>query len=215
MRSLKALGFIERLVYEVVLSTYSKGKKPNAAPMGMSVDEKQRIIFKPFRSSLTHRNLRESRCGVANITSRPNIFFRTAFKEANPEGKIPDDWFDEAKVVAAPRLRFADGYIEFVVEEVEEDEDRGKFTCEARLVESGMAVAQPYCRGVFAAVESIIHCTRIREFLAQGKFDEAENLIRLVRNYGELAGRVSPESEYTEIIGWLLNQIEGWRKTYG
>src|SRR4030042_727868 len=61
---------------------------------------------------LTYKNLQRKRCAVINVTSNAELFFRTAFKEANNDGEMPLEWFEKAETVDAPRLRMADAFIE-------------------------------------------------------------------------------------------------------
>lgn len=207
------LGLTENHIYEVVLSTYGREGRPHAAPMGMTFRQPREIIIRPFKTSLTYNNLCESRCGVVNITSDPELFYRTAFKETLPSGESPQEWFETAKKVKAPRLKLAPYHIEFVVKWIgEESRERAIISCEVKGFKGEKIFSRPYCRAAFASIECIIHATRIKEYLSRGWVETAEELIRLVNNYRSLCERVAPHSKYTKIVDELLAFIEIWRQ---
>ncbi|MBS7627147.1 DUF447 family protein [Candidatus Bathyarchaeota archaeon] len=101
------IGFLKRTIIEAVISTYNVEGQPNAAPMGVKTEDMQRIIIKPYTSSLTYKNLKLKKCAVINLTSNPELYYRTSFKEASSDNRIPLEWFERAEVVDAPRLRMA------------------------------------------------------------------------------------------------------------
>jgi len=106
--SLDDLGFLKGSIGETIVSTYSSDGQPNAAPMGVVIEGHERLLIRPYVSSLTYRNLQAKRCAVVNVTSNPEMFYLTAFKEANPDGKLSPELFEKAETVDAPRLRAAD-----------------------------------------------------------------------------------------------------------
>ncbi|MFQ5710670.1 MAG: DUF447 domain-containing protein [Candidatus Geothermarchaeales archaeon] len=213
---LNRLGLLEGHIYETVVSTYRDDGEPHAAPMGIVLGEPGELIIRPFKTTLTCANLLRSRCGVANVTSDPEIFYRTAFKEANPGGRVPPEWFEAAEEVEAPRLKSADAHIAFVVTQVEEESgDRARVTCKIMGVEMERVFPRPYCRGVFATIECIIHATRIREYLSRGWVEDAEELLRLMSHYRSLCERVAPNSRYTSILSELDEYIKAWKQSGG
>jgi hypothetical protein len=62
--------------------------------------------------------------------------------------------------------------------------------------------AKPYCRSSFAAIESIIHATRLSKF--SKNISERKKLVSLIRYYGELVNRISPNSNEAKIIRGIL-----------
>lgn len=201
-------------IYEVILSTFTEDGRPTAAPMGITFADDESLIVRPFKTSLTFQNLKAKRCGVANITSDPDLFYAAAFKWMEKNREILQDRFERARSVDAPRIKVADGYVEFVVERaVDESEDRGRFICPIRMVEVTTSLVKPYCRSTFATIECVIHATRVREYLSRGWTDRADRLTKLIEYYGDLVGRVSPGSEYDQIIRELLAYVRGlWHK---
>ena len=147
MTTLADLGFSKETIAETIVSTYSADGQPNAAPMGATTDSLQRLILRIYTSSLTYKNLQSQRCAVINVTSDPEIFYRTAFKEANPKGRLPQEWFEKAETVDAPILRTADAHIEVTVEDVTPlDAEKAEVTCEVKLVQASPVLPQAYCR---------------------------------------------------------------------
>jgi hypothetical protein len=135
MTDIADLGFSRGVIVETVVSTYGSGGHPNAAPMGAMMEQAQRLVFRIYTSSLTYKNFQAKRCAVVNLTSDPEVFYRTAFKEANPQGRMPTGWFEKAETVEAPRLRAADAHIEVtVVEAARLDAEKAEVTCEVKLV---------------------------------------------------------------------------------
>jgi hypothetical protein len=213
--SLTGLGFRRNQIYEAVISTLGTGGKPNAAPMGIITRPPRTIILRPFKTSLTYHNLKTMGCGVANITLDPEVFFKTAFKRTYLGERIPVTWFTRSKISNAPALKCADLKIAFRVTSVEDfAANRANFICKVQDINIRRVLPRAYCRGDFAAIECVIHATRVREFLARGQDRKAAELMRLIRYYAKLAKRVSPDSKNTWIIGKLLSYTGRWRSEH-
>jgi len=182
--------------------------------MGVSLEPGKRVVVRPYTSSLTYANLLRARCGVVNLTNDPELFYRMAFKDANPGGVVPPEWFEKADIVEAPRLRMAEAYAELVVEEMGVEGRRASVVCRPVATRVVCPVLRPYCRGAFAAIEATIHATRLREFMARGIAGRASELERMIAYYGDLARRVSPSSPYTRIIEELSARVGLWREEF-
>jgi hypothetical protein len=215
MTSLTDLGFSKRAIAETVVSTYSADGQPNAAPMGVTMENSQRMTFRIYTSALTYRNLQAKRCAVVNVTSDPEVFYRTAFKEANPNGKLPLDWFGKAETVDAPSLRGTEGHIEVAVADtVPFDAERAKVSCDVKRISASAVLPKGYCRAVFATIEAIVHATRVKVFLThrdEKKREQALKLIETIKGYRELVDRVAPNSRSAEIMADLTQRAEQWR----
>jgi hypothetical protein len=216
MTKLTDLGFSKETIAETIVSTYNMDGKPNAAPMGATMDTPQRLVIRIYTSSLTYKNLQSKRCAVVNLTSDPEIFYQTAFKEANPKGKMPQEWFEKAETVDAPRLRTADAHIEVTVAEVKPLEaEKAEATLEVKLVQAPTVLPQAYCRASFATIEAIIHATRVKHFLMHGyreKQEQALKLLERIRECHNVVNRVAPRSRYSEIIEDLNQRVDSWRR---
>ncbi|MGQ9468291.1 MAG: DUF447 domain-containing protein [Nitrososphaerales archaeon] len=210
VNSLSDLGFIKNCIFEVIVSTYGINHMPNAAPMGVMTDDMQRLLIRPYTTSQTYRNILLQKCAVINITSEPIIYYKTAFKDANPDKRIPIDWFEKADLIDAPKLKNADACIEVKVVKIENKKrDRAKILCEVvNIAPIKNITPKAYCRANFALIESIIHATRIKVFLSKDEKEKAEELIKLIKYYDALVERVAPSSVYSDIIKEILKRTE-------
>ena len=111
MATLSDLGFLKGIFAETIVSTYNADDTPNAAPIGILMENEQTVTMNIFNSSSTNHNLKANNFAIINLTNNIDVFYKTTFKEANPNGKLPPDWFDRAKIVNAPKLRFANATI--------------------------------------------------------------------------------------------------------
>lgn len=214
MISLDDLGFLKGSIGETIVSTYNVDGQPNAAPMGVVVESNERLRIRPYRSSLTYKNLQTTRCAVVNITSNPELFYLTAFKEANPDGKLSPDLFEKAETVDAPRLRAADAIVEVLVAETGSfGAKRTEFLCNVQLVKASKALPKVYCRAQFATIEAIIHATRIKQFLRgdEQEQERAIKLLELVSVCKDVVNRTASNSRYSEIMADLTQRIDLWR----
>jgi hypothetical protein len=205
---LAALGFSEKVIVETIVSTYDIDGRPNAAPMGVEAQDMQHVFVRPYLPSSTYRNLHLKKCAVINITSNPELYYRTAFKD-NFEGGVPLEWFEKAEFVDAPRLAMADGFIEVSVEE-ERDLDGGRceVLCKVRSIIAPEKPPMAYCRAVFATIEAIIHATRLAPLMASGREEEAHRLVKLIEHYRGIVDRVAPGSRYSEIMDNLMRMAD-------
>lgn len=212
MINLTNLGFSKGAIMETIVSTYSRDGQPNAAPMGVKIDDTQHIVIRPYISSLTYKNLQSKRCAVINVTSNPELYYLTTFKEANPDGEIPLEWFRKAETIDAPRLWMADATVEVSVKEIKSlSTERAKILCDVRLVKASKLLPKAYCRAAFATIEAIIHTTRVKLFLSNNKQEEAYRLIELIEHYNSLVNRITPNSRYSEIMADLVKRIGSWK----
>ena len=215
MTTLTDLGFSKSAIVETIVSTYNADGQPNAAPMGAVMDSPQRLALKIYTSSLTYKNLQAKRCAVVNVTSDAEVFYRTAFKEANPNGKLPLEWFEKAETVDAPRLHAADAHIEVAVADaVPLDAERGEVFCDVKLIKALNVFPQAYCRALHATIEAIIHATRVKVFIGHAdrqKREQALKLLETIRQCHDVVNRVAPNSRYSEIMADLNRRIDSWR----
>lgn len=215
MTNLYDLGFLKDTIGETIVSTYDADGQPNAAPMGVVIESNERLLIRPYISSLTYRNLQAKRCAVVNLTSNPELFYLTAFKEANPDGKLSPELFEKAETVDAPRLRTTDAFIEVLVAETGSfSTERAEFLCNVKLVKASKKLPKVYCRAQFATIEAIIHATRIKPLLRGDKQEQKQaiRLLELVELCQDIVDRTAPKSPYSEIMADLTQRINSWRK---
>ncbi len=115
MVDLNDLGFSKGIISETIVSTFNANGEPNAAPMGVTMENHEQLVIRPFISTSTYKNLQTRKCAVVNLTADPELFYITAFKEVVPDGKLPPALFGKARFVDAPKLLTADAQIEVSV----------------------------------------------------------------------------------------------------
>ena len=212
MVDLEKLGFRKGMIFEAIVSTYSHERRPNAAPMGITSEDMKHVIISPFKGTRTYENMNHTRCAVVNFIADPITVYQTAFKDEATIRNAINTLFEKATVVEAPRLKEVDAFLEVTVVEAKDEGQRGILV--GRVVHWNIRPSRfrPYCRGGFAAIEAVIHATRIREFLASGREDEAERLIELVKHYQGLIERVAPNSEYGKTVDEIMARIDRWKR---
>jgi len=210
---LAALGFSKDIITETIVSTYNVEGQPNAAPMGVTMEDTRHIAIRPYTSALTYENLQLKRCAVINVTVNPELYYRTAFKEANPKGRIPPEWLEKAETVDAPKLRMADAHIEVSVADISAFEaERVKVTCQVKQIKAPKVLPTVYCRASSAIIEAVIHATRV-EVLVNDKNEQkhVRRLLETIKNCNDVVNRVAPNSRYSEIMADLTKRIDSWR----
>jgi len=214
MAKLTDLGFSKDIVVETILSTYNPDGQPNAAPIGILMKNEQCVAIKLYKSSSTYQNLMSRRCGVINITSDPELFFLSAIKEANPNAKIPREWFEKAEILDAPKLHMADATVEISIQKLTLiNAEKTEVVCDVKLVKATKALPKVYCRALFATIEAIVHTTRIKVFLSgdRRQREQASMLMENIAYCRETVNRVAPNSRYAEIMTELTKRITKWR----
>ncbi len=215
MTKLADLGFQNGVIVETVVSTYNAKITPNAAPMGITMEDAQHVTIKLFTTSSTYKNLKTKKCAVINVTCDIEVFYRTAFKEANPKGKVPPEWFEKAETGEAPRLSMADAFVEVSVISLKPlGEEKAEAFCDVKLVKASVGnFPKVYCRAFSATLEAIIHATRVKNFLSGSKDQQkqAVKLLETIENCRDIVNRVAPNSRYSEIMVDLDKMISLWR----
>jgi uncharacterized protein len=212
---LRDLGFLEGLILETIVSTYNINGEPNAAPMGITFKTEKTVEVKPYISTATYQNLAATKCAVINITTDPELFYITAFKEVIPEGKLPAALFGKAKSIIAPKLLMADSHIEIEVQSLKTLEDeKVEVLCAVKLVKASKKFPQAYCRAKSAAIEAIIHATRLKVFLKQGdeRREQVLDLLERFRICCDIVNHAGPRSRYSNLMSDLARKIEEWRR---
>jgi hypothetical protein len=206
------LGFSEGIITETIVSTYDPNGEPNAAPMGVTMEDGHHLTLNFFNSSSTLRNLRVNRCAVINSTSNMEIFYKTAFKEANPGGKLPSEWFEKTEGINAPRMRFADALIDVSVDELKPiSNEKTRAVLHVDKVHAKRKYPQVPCRAMSATLEAIIHATRVKVFVNDEKNQrQVTKLLDTIDNCNNVVNRVAPNSSYSAIMTDLMKRVNSW-----
>jgi hypothetical protein len=180
--------------------------------MGVTMRDPKTISLNLYNSSQTCSNLKSTKCAVINLTSDIEVFYKTAFKEANPYGKLPQEWFGKAEAVNSAKLRSADATVEVSVVDAVEGAEKTTFTCKIEQLNAAKMYPQVYCRALSATLEAILHSTRVKLFINQKtKQKEVSELLDLIENSKGIVFRAAPNSKYSFVMEDLLMRIDGWR----
>jgi hypothetical protein len=213
MAKLTDLGLVKGVIFETIVSTYNRVGTPNAAPMGAIMQDPQTISLSLFNSSSTSRNLNANRCAVINITSDIEVFYKTTFKEANPNGKLSDEWFEKAEAVNAPKLRLADATVDVsVIHMAPIGAEKTKFSFNVERINAAKMCPQVYCRAMSLTLEAIIYATRVKAFINDEKQQKnVSKLLEMIENSNDVVNRVAPNSTYSAVMADLMKRIDSWR----
>lgn len=213
MANLTDLGFMKGVIFETIVSTYNLDGTPNAASMGVIMQDPQSISLNLFNSSSTSRNLKANKCGVINLTNNIDFFYKTTFKEANPSGKLPQEWFEKAEVVNAPKLRLADATIDVSVASIEPiGAEKTKVSCNVERITAAKMCPQVYCRAMSLTLEAIIHATRVKAFVNDKKQQKnVRKLLEMIESCNDVVNRTAPNSTYSAVMADLMKRIDSWR----
>ncbi len=213
MTQLTDLGFLKDEIFETILSTYNPDGTPDAAPMGATMQDKQTISLNLYNSSQTSRNLKANKCAVINLTNNIEVFYKTTFKEANPNGTLPQEWFEKQEVGNAPRLRSADSTVAIAVIEMEPvGAEKTKFLCKVIEINASKIYPRVYCRAMPATLEAILNATRLKLFINQGtKQKDIAKLLDMIENSNNVVHRTAPNSAYSIVMTDLMERIDRWR----
>ncbi len=212
MAKLTDLGFSKGVIFEVIVSTYNPDGTPNAGPMGAIMKNPQTISLNLYNSSQTSRNLKTNKSAVINLTGNIEVFYKTAFKEANPDGKLPQEWFEKAEAVNAPKLRLAEATIDVTVADIVPiGAEKTKFSCNIGQINAAKLFPRVYCRAMPATLEAIIHATRVKAFAKdEKKKEQVSQLLGLIENCKDVVERTAPNSAYSEVMADLTKRINSW-----
>jgi len=213
MTKLTDLGFSKGAIFETVLSTYNQDGTPNAAPMGITMQNPQTISLNIFNSSQTSYNLKTTKCEVINLTSDIEVFYKTAFKEANYNEQLPQEWFEKEEMLNAPKLRLADATIDVTVTEtVPSGVEKTSFLLKIQQINAAKMYPQVYCRALSATIEAIIHATRVKLFINdQKQKEQVSQLLETIKNCNDVVNRTAPNSQYAWVMADLDKRIYSWR----
>jgi len=198
LTSLVELGFMEGGIVEVVASTVDGYGRPNLAAMGASLKEGL-VALRPFKDTATYANLSSTGEAVLNLTDDPAIFAHAALKLRLQELEL-----EPARAVKPPRVKGAYGFVEVVVESVEDGGERAEVHCRPIVVEAQPMRPKAYCRAGPAIIEALIHASRLEAFTRHGL--DARKLLELIGGCRRLVHRVAPNTRYAE----LMEEVWRW-----
>jgi hypothetical protein len=212
MAKLTDLGFSKGIIFETIVSSFSDDGTPNAAPMGITMENNGNLTLEVFNTSLTSHNVQENKCAVINLTNQIELFYKTAFKEANPQGKLPAEWFEKASVVNAPKLCSTDGAIEVSVKSAAPlGKEKIRFQFKVMKIDAQETYPKVYSRAMSATLEAIIHATRVKAFAKEERRKkQVKKLLNLIANCNDIVNCTAPTSTFSNIMADLNRLIVSW-----
>lgn len=209
---LSKIGFVEGEVVETILSTFSKQEQPNAAPMGVWVGKESSLLIRPYQETQTALNLENNPDAVINLTQNPELFLATAFKQELSD--IETVVFEPAKVVDAPRIRGVEGVLEVTMTPEKKGDSMlpfKEFVCDVKHIDFIKQAPLGYSRSRSAAIESVIHATKIRAFYRSDP-NKAKRLALQIDGLHELVERIASKSPSAEVIRRIQSLLPKWIK---
>jgi len=167
------------LLLEGIVTTLNNDGTPHIAPMGPIVDaDFARLLLRPFRSSVTYRNLKRSGQGVLHVTDDVALFARAAVGRIDEIPKLLP-----AKTIDGVILADACRWYAF---RVTSHDDRGeRAAIVAEVVERGLTRHFfGFNRAKHAVIEAAILATRTHLLDSQYVLNEYERLAVLVVKTG-------------------------------
>ncbi len=213
MAKLVDLGFLRGVIAETIVSSYDRDGAPNAAPMGVILEDDQQLVINLFSSSTTCKNIEVNRCAVVNLSSDIMVFYKAAFKEVNPDGKLPIGWFERSGSVYAPRLSLADASIDVSVSNLRPlDSKRIHAAFRAEFILAKQKYPQVYSRAFSLTLEAIIHATRVKALINNKKDqNRVGKLIEMIADCNYVVNNVAPNSSYSMVMADLTKRVESWQ----
>lgn len=193
-------------LYEAIVTTYNVNLaleeiSYNAAPMGVIFGDSKHIIIRPYLTTNTYKNIQSHRCAGINFTNNISLFYKSAIKKS----EISQNDFLTSKKKKIPLLK--DSITRFVVitekKEINKSENRAKILCKIEEFENVDSNIEPYNRGYFAVLESIIHFTRINILMEQDP-EKGKRLMDNILEYNSFIKRVYPNSDFEEIMNEIV-----------
>jgi len=148
------------MILESIVTTRDHEGRVNVAPMGPQVDEAlTTMTLKPFRSSQTFHNLRETMCGVIHVTDDVELLAAAAISRVDADSVVETVLGRWVKLVDCCRW-FAIEVVQWSDDPLKGEQPRPEATC--KIVHFGEQRPMfGLSRAKHAIVEAAIVATRI------------------------------------------------------
>lgn len=200
---LRRSGFTDGGIVEIVLVTRNREGSPNAAPMGIKLVDGY-FELKPYKGSKTHENIKRGGLATVNVTHDPTIFLATSFKE---------EIRNQPLITTDLTLSASDISINIELkEEITSTAEYSIYYALPTKIVSKKGYPIVYSRGRSAAIEAIIHTTRVKVFIDQGRDSLVGDLTKKIEKCREIVEHVSPAgSPECFVMEKLFVLLEKWR----
>lgn len=195
--------FLADLLLECILiSAPGKDQPINAAPMGIKLAQGRYLLVQPFLNTDTYANLYQFPDATINFTKNP-FFFATCALQGWGKGptspELPDEelyfWGD----FPVPSLREADLTLKCTIEA---PEDVVIVADHAIILLAVQACAILHLtlpvvnRADNLALEAVVHATRVKTYIEEGRLTEARELMDLILRYEKFVQEHAREESY-------------------
>ena len=207
----KFRNFLVKLnwLYEAIVTTYkinpsNEKIKYNAAPMGVIFQDKEHLIIRPYLNTNTLKNIQYFKCAGINFTNNIFLFYKSAIKKSD----LTINDFIESKERKTPLLKDSKIRFEVVSEKINVNKNENRATVHFKIgaFEDVDSTIDLYSRGYFAALESIIHFTRVNILMEQDP-EKGKKLIQKILDYNVFIKRVYPNSDLEKITNEIVFKI--------
>ncbi|QDT25828.1 DUF447 domain-containing protein [Gimesia panareensis] len=164
------------MILEGMVTSRNQEGEYNLAPMGPLVDpEMTHLVLRPFQTSRTFQNLKQTRCGVFHVVDDVLLLAKAAIGQVE---ELPDTF--PAEQIEGAVLQSACRWYEFQIESIDESDMRT--VMQARVVHQGRI--RDYFglnRAKHAVLEAAILATRTHLIPQQELSRQYEALAEIVR----------------------------------
>ncbi len=199
--SLMRLGFSESCIVETILVTLNTDGSSNPAPMGVT-RQGEILHVETYKTSRTFQNLLRGSKAYINVTDNPLLFLNTAFKnQIKSLIQMEDQCLTEADaIIVTDKLG-----------KLSENDLSAVFSLTPNSLKINNSLPTVFSRGRSAAIEAIIHTTRIQVFHKEGRLKEVQKLVEKVKENNVTVQKVSSgESVEIEVMEKLVSMIKRW-----
>ena len=178
--------------YEAIITTVDNNGNTNAAPFGVRILEKDKVLLRIFEGGNSIKNIKENRTFIVNISANPLMLTLATIDT------IPKEYLtiieNEEKGSKLAYLSNSDAYFICEVESMKTGMRNDEFgSSEVNMIKANVVemkinspCVKPINRGIHALLESLVNYSRInivddetqKYFL--DRFKEAERLIKKV-----------------------------------
>jgi len=151
--NLRSYGLNEG-INEVIATTISSARQPNAAPIGLIV-KRGKVSARIYKNTATYRNVLDAKALIGNIVDDPMLFVTTAFSDLSKRH------YCFKKNLTIPVLQRASAWVLFECK-IRGDEEPARISL---MPKKGAVVDRKVLainRALYAVIEAAIHATRYR-----------------------------------------------------
>ena len=205
--SKKKLPFEKNIIYETIISSYNKDGMPNAAPMGILLDEENEIILRVFNQSDTYKNLLANKICAINLSNNPNLYVNaTLFQD-----ELKADFFTKHPDFSAPILKSCkENFLILKIIKIESDSLPNRTLFIGKIVYQKLQnqISPVFTRAFSSLIEILIHVTRVIYYsqIMGSNSKEVLELIELINHHSQVISKVSDKNSIYQQLLRKINQ---------